>query len=243
MVIDRFVSQWLLVASLILLAGCATAGRLFLAPEPTSGEPWQIPEQAYPSQRLYRVKYRGPEGDFGFKLTFYLEAEARYRLLASDLGRKLWSLSVDAQGEAVWLDYRRKQYCRASATSGLRFVPLANLPLVSLPRLLLGRLPAEPAAGLARGKENVSFLDARGFLWNGKLDGDELRWWSLVEAGEAVVWWRREDGGGVFSDRRGEQEVRWREVVREPLRSPLGEIEIPDKFQLRVCGEGTLKPG
>ncbi len=235
--IERFIRPSALVASLVLVVGCATTGSPFLGSQPTSGEPWQIPADAYPSQRLYRVRYSGPEGEVGFKLTLYLEAAARYRLLASDFGRKLWSLSVDARGEAVWLDYRRKEYCRASAASKFRFVPLAELPLVSLPKLLLGRLPAEPAASLARGEENLSFLDDRGFLWNGNFDGEHLRWWSLVEAGEAVVWWRREDRGGVFTDRREEQEVRWREVVREPLRSPLAEIEIPGKFRRRECGE------
>ena len=210
---------------------------MLLGPRSGGLEPWQLPADAYPSQRLYRVKYRGPQGDAAFKLTLYLEAEASYRMLASDLGRKLWSLTVDGQGEAVWLDYRRKEYCRASAASELRFLPLAELPLASLPRLLLGRLPAEPAAGLARGERNISFLDARGFRWNGELDGDRLRWWSLVDAGEAVIWWRLEDAGGVFSDRRGRQEVRWREVVREALKKPLGEVEIPAKFGPGSCSE------
>ncbi len=227
-----------LAASLILVAGCTTAGSLSLTQRPVSAEPWQLPADAYPSQRLYRVKYRGPQGDAGFKLTLYLEAEARYRMLASDLGRKLWSLSIDGEGEAVWLDYRRKEYCRVSAASELRFLPLADLPVDSLPKLLLGRLPAEPAANLARGERNLSFLDARGFRWNGELADGQLRWWSLVEAGEAVVWWRREESGGVFSDRRGQQEVRWREVVREQLRSPLGEVEIPARFGRGECGAG-----
>ncbi len=223
------------LGSLILSLGCATTGSLFSGPSSVSEEPWRLPEDAYPSQRLYRVKYHGPEGDAGFKLTLYLAAEAEYRMLASDLGRKLWSLSVNGQGEAIWLNYREKQYCRASAGTELRFLPLADLPLVSLPRLLLGRLPAEPAAGLARGERNVSFLDARGFRWNGELEGDQLQWWSLVEDGEAVVWWRREERGGVFSDRRGKQEVRWREVVREQLRSPLAEVEIPARFEPGEC--------
>lgn len=220
---------------LILSTGCATTGSLFSAPSSVSEEPWRLPATAYPSQRLYRVKYHGPEGDAGFKLTLYLEAESEYRMLASDLGRKLWSLSVDGQGDALWLNYREKRYCRADATTELRFLPLADLPLASLPRLLLGRLPAEPVADLARGERNVTFLDARGFRWNGELDGDRLQWWSLVEGGEAVVWWRREEHGGVFSNPRGKQEVRWREVVREQLRSPLAEVEIPAKFSPGDC--------
>ncbi len=194
-----------------------------------------MPQDSYPTQRLYRVKYRGPEGDFGFKLVLYLEGEARYRMQASDLGRKLWSLAVDGQ-DAVWLDYKRKRYCRSDAAEQLRFVPLADLPLVALPRLLLGRLPAEPAASLKRSEERVSFLDARGQLWSGSLNGDELEWWSLVEAEEAVVWWRREARGGVFAARDGKQEVRWEEMVREPLEEPLDALEIPAKYQPDECG-------
>ncbi len=208
-----------------------------LGPSPTAVEPWRLPPDAYPSQRLYRVDYNGPEGDAGFKLTLYLEAEEKYVMSASDLGRKLWSLSVDGQGEAVWLDHRRKEYCRASGASQLRFLPLADLPLVALPKLLLGRLPAEPAAGLARGERAVSFLDARGFRWNGQLEDGQLAWWSLLDAGEAVVWWRREERGGVFTDRPGRREVRWREVVSERLSSPLGELEIPARFEPGTCVE------
>ncbi len=228
----------------LLLAGCATTGNLFQKTGDPAAEPWRMPEDAYPTQRLYRVKYRGPEGEAGFKLTLYLEAEARYRMLASDLGRKLWSLYVDASpgtaGEAVWLDYRRKEFCRASAAGALRFVPLADLPLVSLPRLLLGLVPAEPAAGLARTETRLSFLDARGFRWEGVLDEQGLEWWNLVAAEEAIAWWRREEDGGVFTDRRGEQEVRWREVVSEPLESPLAAPEIPARFGEGACG-GTSR--
>ncbi len=237
-----------LLLAACLLAGCVATGGLFQdGPPPV--EPWQMPEGAYPSQRLYRVKYRGPEGEAGFKLTLYLEAEAKYRMLAADLGRKLWSLYVDASpreesggaaGEAVWLDYRRKEYCRVGAAGALRFVPLADLPLVSLPRLLLGLMPADPAASLNRAETRVSFLDSRGYRWDGVLSGQQLEWWSLLEAGETIAWWRREDGGGVFSDSRGQQEVRWREVVSEPLESPLAAPEIPARFGEGACG-GTSR--
>ncbi len=228
-----------------MLAGCATSGGLFRSTDSPSAEPWLMPGDAYPSQRLYRVKYRGPEGEAGFKLTLYLEAETKYRMLASDLGRKLWSLQVEGapragaggpQGEAVWLDYRRKEYCRASAAGTLRFVPLADLPLVSLPRLLLGLLPAQPAANLNLTETRVSFLDARGYRWDGLLDGERLEWWNLLEEEETIAWWRREEGGGVFSDRRGEQEVSWREVVREPFEGGLAAPEIPARFRQGACG-------
>lgn len=226
----------LLFVALPLLSGCATTGTVFSSPESSADEPWVLPRDSYPTQRLYRVKYRGPKGDAGFKLALYLESPARYRMLATDLGRKLWSLGVDGGGEAVWLNYRNKEYCRSSAVGELRFVPLADLPLIALPRLLLGRLPAEPAASLNRAAGKISFLDARGQLWNGMLDGDGLEWWSLVEAGEAVIWWRRQEGGGAFSDRGGKQQVSWKEIVREPFAGPLAGLEVPANYGPGECG-------
>ena len=223
-----------MACSAILAAGCVSTGGGFLR-SAAPAEPWRLPPDAYPSQRLYRVDYSGPEGDFGFKLTLYLEAEERYRMAASDLGRKLWTLSVDGGGEAVWLDHRRKRYCRTAAASQLRFVPLADLPLVALPKLLLGRLPAAPGSDLAQGETAVSFLDARGLRWNGQLEDGQLAWWTLLDGGEPVIWWRREERGGVFTDRPGRQEVRWREVVSERLTNPLGELEIPAWFERGDC--------
>lgn len=211
----------------------------FSRPAPGTA-PWEIASDSYPSQRLYRVKYQGPEGELGFKLVLYLESTTRYRLLATDLGRKLWSLTVDSEGEAVWLDYRQKEYCRADAAGELRFVPLANLPLIALPKLLLGRLPTEPATELARDATRVSFVDASGQLWNAGLALDDVEWWSLLEGGQPIVWWKREaNDGAVFIDRRGSQEVRWRETVSEHLASPLEAVTIPARFTRGTCSGAT----
>lgn len=236
----RILSAALAVFSLALGGGCATTGRLF-TPVPTveGTDPWQIPVDAYPTQRLYRVKYRGPEGDLGFKLTLYLTNETSYRMQASDLGRKLWSLTVEAGSEATWVSHQRKEVCHTEAAEELRFVPLGDLPLVALPKLLLGRLPAEPAANLSRDSARVAFLDARGQLWNAGIVGQDPEWWSLVEAGEVVVWWRREDDGGVFADNQGEQEVRWREIVRESLETPVAAVTVPSDYRSIDCDQAA----
>jgi len=226
--------------ALFVWSGCATTDgltSLFRPPESNRAEPWILPADSYPTQRLYRIKYSGPEGDAGFKLTLYLEGPNRYRLLASDLGRKLWSLSVDSQGEALWIDYRGKEYCRSDAASELRFVPLAELPLNAMPKLLLGSIPAVPATGLNRSVDRISFLDARGQLWNGGFAEEQLEWWSLVDSGEATVWWRREGRGGTFVDRPGGQRVSWTEIVSEVLEVPLAAVSIPTKHREGRCSE------
>ncbi|MCP4656872.1 MAG: hypothetical protein GY856_15790 [bacterium] len=227
-----------LLVSVALVAGCSSFGRLSTLPGSSSSEdPWEISAESYPTQRLYRVKYDGPEGRLGFKLTLYLEGEARFRMQAADsLGRKIWDLSVDESDRALWLDHRRKRYCQARGASRLALVPLAHLPLAALPKLLLGRMPATPAADLRRTKDVVSYLDARGQLWNGALADGRLQWWTLVEAGEAVTWWRRDGDAGIFGDLRGKVTLRWREVIREPLARMPARLEIPPRYGEGACG-------
>ena len=115
-------------------------------------------------------------------------------------------------------------------------MPLADLPLIALPKLLLGLMPAKPVASLKQAEGKVSFLDEQGQLWNGGLNGERLEWWSLIENGEPIVWWRREERGGTFSDAEGEQQVSWSEVVRERLEDPLAGLEIPGRFEPGDCG-------
>ena len=240
--VDLAVRWWALLLALQFLVAC---GGLTWPPDtwvdggrrPGADDPWRIPGDSFPTQRLYRVRYAGPEGRAGFKLTLYLPTAAAYRMAAADsLGRKLWSLQVEESGRAVWLDHRSKEFCEARGAEQLLLVPLAHLPLAALPRLLLGRMPAEPVANLVRAADQVSYLDARGQRWSGVLRDGELAWWSLEEDGEAVAWWRRDGDGGSFADPRASLEVRWQETVREALRQPLAELQIPPRFREGACG-------
>lgn len=211
--------------------------------------PWEIGADAFPSQRLYRVQYSGPEGDLSFKLILYLESRERFRMQAADaLGRKLWVLRVADPRQALWLNHRERTFCWADPATGLSFVPLTRLPLAAFPRLLLGRLPASPAADLRRAEGQLSYLDARGRTWVGTLDGDAPARWSLLEGDRPVAWWQRVgdpgDGSGddkarrpeaLFSDRVGQQQVRWKEVVSEPLGTALAADPIPDGYREETC--------
>src|SRR6476659_11516463 len=88
----------LLLLLLLAAAGCATKPASAPVSRPTPPRvllPWQMPQEAYGSQRLYRVSYSGPEGEGSFKVTLRLVSPARYQIQAVDpVGRSLWSLDV-----------------------------------------------------------------------------------------------------------------------------------------------------
>src|SRR5688572_11007846 len=83
----------------LLLTACATGGGL----RPRSDDstpPWEIPADAYGTQRLYRAHYTGPEGDGSFHVTLRLASPVRYQIVAGDpVGRSLWALDVTAERE------------------------------------------------------------------------------------------------------------------------------------------------
>ena len=231
-----------LAVAAFALGGCVSSGTPFpeLPPfePPPDAEPWQLSPSSWPTQRLYRVRYNGPDGRANFKLTLYLESPSRFRMQASDpLGRKVWELDVDQ--EALWLDHRENTYCRAAGAGRLAIVPLAHMPLLSLPKLLLGRIPAEPARGLRRDGVAIAFRDSRGQVWNGGTENGRLMWWTLLEKGEAITWWRLEGEDNIFADLRGGRELRWKESVSEPLASPPPPPRIPSKYQERCSARPT----
>jgi len=237
-----------LILAVLLLgsSGCAsTASSLRPSSKPADvaggagTEPWQLPAESFPTQRLFRLTYDGPEGDLDFKLTLYLTSPSQYRLQAVfGLGRKLWDLDIDASDRVLWVDHREKTFCHAGDAGRLVIVPVAQLPLASLPLLLLGRLPTPPASELARNADHLSFRDLQGQKWSAGFApaGDGmLEWWSLELEGKPAAWWRGEPGKGVFSDRRGQQQLRWQQVVVEPLALAVAALEPPARYREVSC--------
>jgi hypothetical protein len=203
-------------------------------------EPWEIPAEAFPTQRLYRVRYEGPEGHASFKLTLYLVAKGHFRMRAADgLGRKVWDLAVDQSDKALWLDHRNNEYCLARGASRLAIVPLARLPLAALPKLLLGRLPSPPQDDLQRSPEALTYRDAHGVTWHGGLAEGRLLWWTLLEEGTPVTWWRQEGEESVFIDLTGKQKLTWREVVHEVLTRAPEPLRVPARYSEGACGEAA----
>lgn len=223
------------------LAGCGMPGR----PEriPTGGMAWEIPPAALGSQRLYRIGYQGPEGKLSFRLTLYLVSAASFRMDAADgVGRRIFSLELaDAggagAGAALWLDHREKEYCRLSPAGLPEGLPLANLPLEALPRLLLGVMPAQPASELAQTEGKISYLDAAGQRWSGQIGADGLlEWWTLAENGQPVAWWQRQPSETIYSDREAGLQVRLVEQVVERLAARPAPLEIPPGYLENACG-------
>jgi hypothetical protein len=194
------------------------------------------------------VSYSGPEGEGSFRVTLRLASPARYQLQAVDpVGRALWSLDV-ANDSGLWLNHRGRTYCRFEGRFDVSGVPLGPFPLLSLPSLLLGRVPAEPKPGSPAppsADRQFDFRDAADRRWSGGL-GDEglVLSWTLSEDGAPKVWWMRRDDWAFLSDRERGVQVRWREVLRENLDREPPRLEPAAGYGEVPCGEQQVpEPG
>jgi hypothetical protein len=224
------------LALALTLGGCS----LHRSPRPLpagGATAWQIPPAAYGSQRLYRVSYSGPEGEGSFKLTLRLAAPERYQVTTADpVGRALWSLDV-AEDSGLWLDHRNRTYCKFEGRFDISGVPLAPFPLLSLPSLLLGRLPAEPVATPQEKGKDIEFKDAMNRRWTASLASGQVISWTLWDGAKPAVLWVQRDEWAILSDRAQKVQMRWKEVVREALPGPPHPLEPPDGFAEEDCEE------
>ena len=85
----------------------------------------------------------------------------------------------------------------------------------------------------------ISFSGTDGRRWTAKLDSGRPRSWILWQGDRPILWWSRQNVGGVLSHRQGTQ-FRWRELVREPMDSPLSGLEVPSGYQPVECHERDL---
>lgn len=230
-----------LLLAVVVAAGCSQtpAPRL-----PVAGlAPWEVPEAAFGTQRLYRARYDGPDGEGSFNLTLRLASRERYQAAAvHSLGKKLWSLDV-AGDRALWLDHRAEAYCLLAETLDLGGGRLLPLPVEAFPALLLGRLPEPPAAPVRQAGSELTVPGADGRTWIARVDGGQVRRWLLEEAGRPTVWWRLEDGEALLSDRERGVQLAWREVVAEPLAAEPERLEPPLSYRLADCTRLELAPG
>jgi hypothetical protein len=58
----------------------------------------------------------------------------------------------------------------------------------------------------------------------------------MASEGEApAYWWARRDSWAILSDRRQAVQVRWREVLVEPLAAPPAPLAPPEGFRAADC--------
>lgn len=232
----------LLALGLLLAAGCA--GGALPRPAPVhDAAPWEIPESFLHTQRLYRVHYSGPEGEGSFRVTLRLAVPERYQLQAVDpVGRSLWSLDVD-QNRGLFLNHRSRSSCIFEGSFALSGVSLGPFPLLALPTLLVGRLPAQPAAPPQMQGGQVSFRDGANRLWTAVVGSDGvLASWNMKEGAGPSLLWVRSEGWAILSDRERDVQVRWREVLGEKAEGELTALQVPAGYREGPCREPDL-PG
>ncbi len=223
---------------MLLLAGCATGAGLKPLGQAGDTEPWEIPQAAFGLQRLYRVSFRSPEGEGSFRLTLRLSGPDRYQASAVDpVGRSLWSLDVDGE-RGLFLDHRNRLFCRLAGRFDISGVPLSPFPLVSLPALLLGRVPAAPASAVEEQGARISFRDERERRWDATLKDGAPAGWSMRDEQGPAVWLTRQDGWAILSDRRQGSQVRWREILREEHKGELAPLETPANYREECAPAG-----
>ena len=201
-----------------------------------AGAPWDLPAGAVPSQRLYQGSYEGPEGGGTFRATLRLAAADRFRLDAADrLGRPLWTVGVDGD-DSWWIDHHTGVWCPDLSRLALPGFGRGPVPATALPALLLGALPIRPAKTAPAGPVGgtVEVIDEAGHRWQATVGHGQVTAWSVAERDQPFWWWRRQGKGGILSQRDGRQ-LRWQEVVVEPLRGELPPRAVPADY--RECDE------
>jgi hypothetical protein len=201
---------------------------------------WQIPAGELGTQRLYRVSYSGPEGEGSFRMTLRLATLERYQVQAVDpVGRSLWSLDVTA-GRGLFLNHRARTSCIFEGSFDLSGVPLGPFPLLTLPALLLGRVPSEPAAPPEQHGREIAFHDAADRVWSATVrDEGVVERWTLSESGSPTVWWFRQDSWAILSDRARGVQVRWREALAERLKTEPAPLGVPAGYREAGCRDET----
>jgi hypothetical protein len=81
----------------------------------------------------------------------------------------------------------------------------------------------------------VEYRDAQGRRWTVEQgQGGEVLGWTLWADGEPAVWWRLLTGEAILSERERGVQIRWREVLREPLEGLPPPPEVPATY-LAAC--------
>lgn len=191
------------------------------------------------TQSLFRVRYGDRKGAGGLRLILRLDTSDRFQLVASDLlGRAVWSLELYDR-QVLLVSHSEKTYCLAGIELALPEVALDPLPVRALPKVLLGYLPVAVRADSVTGDARFDFTDPDHRRWTGNLESDGPSNWMLWEGEQPVLWWTRQEKGGILSHREGVQ-FRWRTVVSEPLGGGFERLAVPGSYAKAACYESHV---
>jgi hypothetical protein len=232
-----------LLASALVL-GCATSAPRPAPAPPAAALEWGVPAEDLPLVALYRLEASSAAGSVTLRVALRMASAERFEAAASDLfGRPVWRL-LWQQGSGVWIDHRGRDFCRLAATREVTLPDFGlELQAPELPAILLGRLPAAPAGGVAGSStapaSALRFLDAAGRRWSADLDERGVARWTLWRDDEPALWWRREERGGTLSARAAGAQVRYRELSRSrPESAPELAPPPPDYRETSCDGSG-----
>jgi outer membrane biogenesis lipoprotein LolB len=237
----RVMACFFTLLALLLLAACTGHPRPSTGPAGHAIPAWQIPPGSLGTQRLYRVSYHGPEGEGSFRMTLRLATLERYQVQAVDpVGRSLWSLDVSGE-RGLFLNHRARSSCVFQGSFDLSGVPLGPFPLLTLPALLLGRVPSAPASPPQTQGRESTFHDAADRTWTVDVAPDgSVESWTLTESGAPTVWFLRQESWSILSDRARGVQVRWREVLSEALEKELTALEVPAGYREEPCRDTSV---
>lgn len=229
----RPAAAWLLFVA-VSMVGCGSLGGPAAGPTPSPG----TTAAAAVEQALFRVRYSGVDGRGRLRLTLRSAGEDFQLSAADPFGRSLWSFAGTGD-DAVLLDHREATYCRLQGEVAIEVVALSELPVRMLPRLLSGRLPvdADPPVVVPPDGGEVDLVDGRGRRWTARFDGGVLASWTLWRDGAPILWWQRQDEGGILSHRDGAQAI-WTRTAHERVPGVLEPLEPPSSYVPVRCGEG-----
>jgi hypothetical protein len=234
-------TRLLVVAGLLGSLACAHQGITVQSPETAVGiEPsWALAATDLGTQTLFRVRYKGPEGDGGLRLILRLDTNDRFQLVASNvLGKAVWSMETYDQ-QVLLVDHSEKTYCETGMDLVLPEVALDPLPVKALPGVLLGYLPVAIGADSVTGDGKIDFIDADLRRWTGSFEAGKPSSWMLWERDQPVLWWSRQDKGGILSHRQGVQ-FRWKSVVSESLEGGFERLAVPESYKRAACHESHV---
>ncbi|MGE0639076.1 MAG: hypothetical protein AB7G12_08390 [Thermoanaerobaculia bacterium] len=171
-------------------------------------------------QWLYRAELERPGERLSLRLLLRLDGARSFDLTASDaLGQQRWRV-WGRDDRVLLLDPVHRRFCPLDGSRRLRLDDFAApLPVVDLPRVLRGEIPASAGEPAATAEEDGArrWFDAGGGRWDAVRDADGWKSWTAWSDGRPVLWFRREGRESALWAQEPAFRLSWREVAAQGL--------------------------